>query len=175
MRKTVAIILSALMMLYSIGFYFIYQYDVRSLKQANHSIAAALKSTPDIIVITASVKDGKITRNDIRLSDDNEISYKGHLYDIVSTRHSKGQIEYSCIADEKEENINTIVNNQVEKQSDHAGKKGLAVSKTLSLFFEEEHVGLKAFYTIVPCKNAIAVVSCLPAPYHNIPSPPPWA
>ena len=163
------------MMLYSIGFYFISQYDIQSIKQANHSVAGSGNSVKDIIIITASLKDGKVVGNDLQLSDENEITYKGHLYDVVSSKAYPDHVAYSCIADEKEDNINAAVNNQIEKQSDHAGKKGFTVSKTFNLFFEEEGAGSITFYTIIPSSVPISAAKCLPVPYHNIPSPPPWA
>ncbi|MGB4847299.1 MAG: hypothetical protein WBP41_05235 [Saprospiraceae bacterium] len=81
--------------------YRINEYVESIIRDGNHNI------TLDELVITSDESDQLIW-----LKDNQEFSYKGHMYDVVCTDVRNDTMIYHCINDKKEESlINEIANN----------------------------------------------------------------
>ena len=175
MKKGIAILLAAIMMLYSIGFYFIYEQELQSVKEANHSAIEAGKYANDLTTIRIAYSNGKIADNALEVISKNEIRWHGKMYDVVNSRIEGPNMVFSCLTDNKESNMIGAVNDHIQKQADQTnGKKSVIIAKNINLYFEEQSF-LGADLTSQHSQWSVAVRGFLPAPYHNIPSPPPWS
>jgi hypothetical protein len=163
------------MLVYGIGYCFIFQYELRSFKELNHfNIQSGEISEPTIIKV--NYYNGKVADKSVQLIDDNdEILYHGKLYDIVCAEVKGNTIIYSCISDEREDIISALANDHIQKQTNQGkGKKTNAISKTLSLFFEQQKLAEGSLNKPVITHFSFTSITILPVTYCNIPSPPPW-
>jgi len=168
LKQLTAILLSAVMMLYSIGFYFIYEGGIRSAKESIHSAIEAGKYSEDIITI-------RIAKTDLQIIGENEISWQGKMYDVVSSKVEGEEIIFACLADKNETTMISTANDHIQKQADQsAGKKSISVNKNITLYFEE-HSFIKTIQLFKQDEWSVSSINLHTAPYHNIPSPPPWS
>jgi hypothetical protein len=162
------------MMLYSIGFYFIYQNELQSVKDANHSAIEAGKYSDDLTTIRIAYSNGKYQDKALEVISNAEIIWHGKMYDVVSSRIEGQTMVFTCLTDNKETNMIGSVNDHIQKQSDQpSGKKTISIAKNINLYFEEQ-LFVKVDPGSILSQWSLPVIKVLPAPYYNIPSPPPW-
>jgi hypothetical protein len=174
LKKISAILLSAIMMLYSIGFYFIYQSELTAVKQSSQKAIESGSFSNDLTTIRVAYSNNKIQDDALEVVSQNEISWHGKMYDIVSSHIEGSTVVFSCFTDSKETSIIGSANDHIQKQADQpSGKKAVSMAKNLNLYFEEQalaYVDLSSIHS----KWSLPIDKILPAPYYNIPSPPPW-
>lgn len=127
-----------------------------------------------ITTIAVPVVNGQPTAEGFKRLEESEIRFQGKLYDVVSVQFKDGKAVFKCIPDDKETDIETAVNDQVQKQGDNNTKKKLSSQTSIVLFaYVEQNLQLANTSTQSTC-CIIGHSEPIPVRYLNIPSPPPW-
>ena len=174
MKKAFAILLTAIMMLYSVGYYFIYKARVSEVKEVNQASLSSGRTDHPLTFITATLNNGHISEAAIQVISKYEMTCNGKLYDIVSFERNGDKITFACVSDEKENNMIASANDHTQKQADHGNGKKASSEVTIDLYLEQATI-YKSFITGKSERQIPVTINLLPVPYCNIPSPPPWA
>jgi hypothetical protein len=104
-KKGMTITLLMIFFLYNTGSYIMYMVSARQLKQEVRTYISNHPGVADV-VFTFDLDNGKVTDKSFYWEDDGaEFSYKGSLYDVVSSRQEGGKLFVKCIGDKKEKEL----------------------------------------------------------------------
>ena len=70
-------------------------------------------SNRQLDVVRVSEKEIKNNAADFQITDNNEIRYKGNMYDVVRQKKVKGFVFFYCIKDVREDTLNKALNTQI--------------------------------------------------------------
>ncbi len=111
MKKILPILLIILISLNTFGFDFILGYLLFTCKLEVKEHSANNLIENEIKVFRMS----QIDRSEFQKFD-NEINYKGHMYDIIKEEEKNNDVYLYCFSDEKEDSLNKIVS---ERNNEH--------------------------------------------------------
>jgi hypothetical protein len=106
MKKVIIILVSFLLLLNSFGYVFVYFLVRQNLKSESIENLRSYTGDEELIVITIAKNSLNSTGNDYDMIDENEIKYKGKMYDIYKQVENENNINLYCVCDEKEDNLN---------------------------------------------------------------------
>lgn len=110
----------------------------------------------------------------LKVTDEDEIIWKGNLYDVVKKEVIDNKTIFTCLTDKKENDLINSSNEEIQRQTGNSSSKRLlSIFKSIQLFFEEKksNAGFIAFENET---FAITFSEKLFTAFQNIPSPPPW-
>lgn len=116
MKKFVSSVILTLMFYNLFGYFILYLILEKNYKEDASKICSSSKNIP-LTKIKVKMVNGKISDPDLDLLDENEITYKGHLYDIVKTETADGYIFLYCFHDKKEEHLRNYFFDHVKQNS----------------------------------------------------------
>lgn len=120
MIKAVKIFLTLVLISFvfnAVGFIFLFVGAKEKLKEETWKEISELKSSKRIEVLSISVADyeaGKL----LQRINEREIRFQGKMYDVVKEERQDGKLIFSCIHDEKEDELNKEFSNEVRKNLD---------------------------------------------------------
>lgn len=166
------------MLLYTVGFYAAYRYNLSAIKGEMRSTIVSVQYHPDqVFTIEIPLDNDLAIAQDFEKVDTHELSYKGEMYDIISARREKDKVVYTCINDEEESHLINVFAKQVQQQNNHplAGKKPVSLIKfSFTDFNVSQGLIIPFILPVMSIANATVSLDELAVTYLNIPSPPPW-
>ena len=176
MKHTAVILLLSLLLLQTGGYYVILSIDILEAKQeAMNVINNDKQETQNITKLSFPVKDGKVIAQGLIFNDEDEFTYQGKMYDVISTEKSKGYITFKCYTDNKETELTANLNNKIDSDKDTPAQKhkGGILLKTVIPYTP---VSKQQFFFSTHISSAYYAFYCnrlQPFIYKAIVSPPP--
>lgn len=139
LKKSAVILLLALIFLQTGGYYFIFWIDVAEAKREAEIYIKGAESSK-AVTLTFAIRDGKVMAPDLVFNDDNEFSYQGRMYDVISTEKTKDHITFRCYSDNKETEIARDISDRVDADRNAPAQKHkeMAVFKMLLQYLPAE-------------------------------------
>ncbi len=118
MKKTLIFFFLALFLFNLFGFYLVFDYcEHENRKDIQRSLCSIPAHALIELKIPASLTEQENT--EFSQTEEDEISYQGKMYDVVSTvRKNDGFVYYSCLNDEHEDELRTTFNEQQKDITD---------------------------------------------------------
>jgi hypothetical protein len=124
LKHTTVILLLALLLLQSGGYYVIFCSDILEAKQeAMNFTGNAGKESEDLAIITFPVRDGQIIASGLIFNDEEEFTYQGRMYDVVSTEKVKDEVTFKCYTDNKETELTRNLSDKIDSDRDAPAQK----------------------------------------------------
>ncbi len=154
----------------TIGYFIVNQCQIFSAKnEARARIINGLQVN-NYFTITVDNKNSK----DLKVADEDEIIWKGTLYDVVKKEIIDNKTVYTCLTDKQENDLISSANDEIQRQTgNNSSKHVLSIFKSIQLFFEEKN----ADEQIIRSEKKGFIISRpekLLTAFLNIPCPPPW-
>ncbi len=90
MNRVLSLILLVLVLFYSVGFYFVYQQNREAIKREMQGAIASKHFLPGQLVVISVPLSGNASGNGFEIYDEDEISWNGSMYDLVSIKKEAG-------------------------------------------------------------------------------------
>lgn len=101
------------------GAYLIFCVELWEAKKEAAEFMDGVQNDRDkIISLSFQLHQGKIVASDLVFEDDNEFSYQGRMYDVISTQKYKDHIVFKCYTDSKETILNKDLSDNVDAGRD---------------------------------------------------------
>ena len=118
--KRIAVILLVPILLFNtIGYYLVYYGD---LIEARHEAAVMIwghEALGDRLVsLSFPLINGKPAADGLTFTDDDEFTYQGRMYDVISSSQSRGEVVFKCYTDSKETALNQDLSLKINSDSD---------------------------------------------------------
>jgi hypothetical protein len=171
--RPISFLLLCVLLFYSTGYYFAYQVKLSEVKQEGFArIHDAILT--NVVTISSGYINGEILNKDIELVEENEISWQGKMYDIISSTTNGNTITFKCVSDSKEDEANTAWVNHVKKNTEPTSDHSSAFKPFL--VYMETHTAITfQLFVVIGDKIPVTAQNITPEAYLNIPSPPPWS
>jgi hypothetical protein len=176
--KRIAVILLVPILLFNtIGYYLVFYGD---LIEARHEAAVMIwghQALGDKLVSLAfPLVNGKPAAEGLAFTDDDEFTYQGRMYDVVSSAQNNGRIVFKCYTDNKETALNQDLCKKIDSDSDTPAQNHKNNS-ILKEFIKDYTPHKQAEFCLAPTitSSYIKVNSAKQQPYiyRSIVSPPP--
>ena len=121
MKNLVKILLLCIMLYNFIGYYALF---IVLIENAKEDMKEELKNTPDkkeLTLLRLPYSEGNVKDKDFELINEDEFSYKGKMYDIAKTEIDGKYINFYCISDSKEDELNLAVINHIQNNMNDNG------------------------------------------------------
>jgi hypothetical protein len=134
LKRSAAILLLSLILLQTGGYYIILY---ASILGARVDAADFIKDPDQIkekaVTLTFPVKDGKLIATGLVFDDEDEFSYQGRMYDIISINKSKDHISFTCYSDTKETELDQNLCDKIDTDREAPAQKhkGFSLLKIL--------------------------------------------
>ena len=129
LKNTAVILLLVLLLLQTGGYYVIFNFDILEAKRdAMHFIENAYKDEESITTLTFPIKEGKLIAQGLIFNDEDEFTYQGRMYDVISSEKSKDQITFRCYTDDKETELTQNLRDKVDSERDAPAQKQKGIS-----------------------------------------------
>lgn len=167
MKKVISYIVLSLM-IYNLAGYYIFFAAARYIIGSDYY---ELSSTDDLpmSVLKFKTTNGKITDAGFNITDSDEFSYGGKLYDIIRKEVRDDYVILYCVNDKKEESLNNYLYTHLQKNL--PGKKGTLgknkLGKGYKTQFKSSNVIFKPIADCTVTEPAFSII------YLEIISPPP--
>jgi hypothetical protein len=161
-RKFAPILLLTCLFIYESGYLFLYciqQYQIKT------EIKAYIRSHPAEQGTQFSFKmvNGKIQEHNFNwLNENDEFSFSGELYDVISIKETNGSITIHAINDEDESQLIAAYNKHQQQ------KQNTSLTQLLTLIFIPQETDLNIAAPVFHCKLE---VNRLPSSLTNVPLP----
>ena len=119
MKRFAVILLVPVLLFNTLGYYLVFYGD---LIEARHEAAVMIwghEALGDRLVsLSFPLINGRPAARGLTFTDDDEFTYQGRMYDVVSSTQSNGKIVYKCYADNKETSLNQGLCYKINSDSD---------------------------------------------------------
>ncbi|MGH2646309.1 MAG: hypothetical protein ACRDE8_02035 [Ginsengibacter sp.] len=177
MKKVTAIFLFFIMLLCSSGFYIAFYISLQSIKHTQQQIilSSELKNK-FVFEFSFSKSELQSSNSDLSYEDEDEINYKGKMYDIASKQYIGDNLVIRCISDKDEDYTLALADNQnIKDQREKSSHELSSLKLRLGIYtFDDDINFLNSHNTIFTECFARFNPGKLASPHLNIPSPPPW-
>ena len=133
MKKFLIILLSLLLLFNSFGYVLVYFEVKKSLKEEAFEKMKDYISEDELDIIVLNKKDLAYNTNECHFLGENEIKYKGKMYDIYRKCETGNEVILYCINDEKENVVEKIFSSYIEdlnsKSSEQPAARNLLNTK----------------------------------------------
>ena len=139
LKKIAVILLLALIFLQTGGYYFIFCINISEAKrEAALYISGGV--TVRAVTLTFPVQNGKVIASDMVFNDEDEFSYQGRMYDVISTERTKDHISFKCYHDRTETELTQDLSDKINADRDMPAHKNkeIAVFKMLLQYLPSE-------------------------------------
>jgi hypothetical protein len=142
LKKIIPYILLSIFLFNTIGYYVIFKYEQRNIK---NNIISELNSGQinNDNLITLALNEMEL-KNVEWLDDEKEMRYNDHMYDVVRIVRAADKTIYFCIDDHDEGGLFSALENHIDKQvatdADHSKRSSKELSNTLvKLYFTKDN------------------------------------
>jgi hypothetical protein len=112
------------MLLQTGGYYVVFYADIMEAKrESSEYINGFNKDDDKVTSLTFALKDGKIIASNLIFNDDDEFTYQGKMYDVISTEKGNGTITFKCYTDDKETELNQNLCDKIDSDKDTPAQK----------------------------------------------------
>ncbi len=119
MKRIAVILLVPILLFNTIGYYLVYYGD---LIEARHEAAVMIwghEALGDRLVsLSFPLINGRPAASGLAFTDDDEFTYQGRMYDVVSSTQGNGRVVLKCYTDNKETALNQGLCNKINSDSD---------------------------------------------------------
>ena len=123
LKYIVVISLLVLLFLQTGGSYIIFCTELFEARHEATEYVNGLQSDREkVTTLTFQLHEGKIAASDLVFEDDDEFSYQGKMYDVISTEKYKDHITFRCYTDSKETELNTDLCEKIDAGRDKASE-----------------------------------------------------
>ncbi len=101
-RKILSILFAGLIIFNLCGYYFVFKCDQISIKSEMKNLISNGSNRShytEVIIVNPSID------KDFKMLDKDEFSYRGRMYDVISTRFSGNSVIFTCLNDTREEQL----------------------------------------------------------------------
>ena len=142
---------------------FLFFYFSDSLNRAE--MQSRIRSEGSLLTLTIPLSE----MGDAKLfsGDDNEITYKGHLYDVVKKETTKNGVVFYCENDSREEALNAMLDKDMKALFDHSAP-GKAQSKVSFDRTQEYISAADADFNTVPRSSSFLQDSYRASAYDDV-------
>ena len=176
LKQTAVILLLILLFLQTGGYYLIFSFNILEAKRdALNFIENADKDYEHVTTLTFPIKEGKLMAQGLIFNDEDEFTYQGRMYDVISSEKSKDHITFRCYTDNKETELTQNVRDKIDSDKDAPAQKQKGTF-FLKIVLQHTPVCVQQFCFYIPISSAYSVVYYYrPQPfiYRTIVSPPP--
>jgi hypothetical protein len=173
-KKIAAVFLLSVVLLCSSGFYLAFVVSLQSIKLSQKKIIAST-NVENKLILKFSLSREDCSREVSFKDNDEEMSFRGKMYDIISIVKNKDSISITCIPDGREDEILLMMTNSEFKiQKKNTNHKLLELKWRLENFTPPSDSIVSFLFESFSYRFFNKETNNLPVPYFNIPSPPPW-
>jgi hypothetical protein len=116
-----------------------------------HHDAEKIINSPDRgnknLTLTFPVREGKIIASGLVFNDEDEFSYQGKMYDVISSKKEKDRITFICYSDSRESDLNQNLCAKIDSEQDDPTQKQKGASY-IKFMLQDLSIGSKLVYTI---------------------------
>ena len=124
MKQSAVILLLVLLLLQSGGYYIIFCADILETKhEAIEIVENADRNKEQLTTLTFPYRDGAVLAADLTFNDEDEFTYQGRMYDVISSEKSNGQITFKCYTDNKETALTQNLKEKIDSEKDGPAQK----------------------------------------------------
>ena len=124
MKQSAVILLLALLLLQSGGYYIIFCADILEAKhEATDIVENADRNKELVTTLTFPFRDGTVLAADLTFNDEDEFTYQGKMYDVISSEKANGQITFKCYTDNKEASLTQNLREKIDSEKDGPAQK----------------------------------------------------
>ncbi len=124
MKQSAVILLLVLLLLQSGGYYIIFCADILEAKhEAIEIVENADRNKEQVTTLTFPYRDGTVLAADLTFNDEDEFTYHGRMYDVISSEKTNGQITFKCYTDSKETSLTQNLKEKIESEKDSPAQK----------------------------------------------------
>jgi hypothetical protein len=87
-------------------------------REAMSFMERADRDSGDKATITFPIRDGRIIASGLIFNDEDEFTYQGKMYDVISSEKSKDHITFKCYSDNKETELTQNLKDKVDSEKD---------------------------------------------------------
>lgn len=176
MKRFAVISLVPLLLFNTIGYYLVFCGDLLAVKhEAEVFVWGHDSRSEKVVTLTFAMREGQPVATDLTFTDDDEFTYQGRMYDVISCTKSNGQISYKCYTDIKETALNQNLCKKVNAENDTPSPNHKnSVLKEFVKDYTLHHAEIFCFVpTIETSYTHRAKTKHQPSVYRPIVSPPP--
>ena len=124
MKQSAVILLLVLLLLQSGGYYIIFCADILEAKhEAIEIVENADRNKEQVTTLTFPYRDGTVLAADLTFNDEDEFTYHGRMYDVISSEKANGQITFKCYTDNKETTLTQNLREKIDSEKDGPAQK----------------------------------------------------
>lgn len=173
MKKLATILLLIVTLQYTFGLYAVYVINAREIKQRMHqAIASGIFKPQEVVTLHIPLQDFNELKDEYREHD--EMSYRGKMYDIITTQQQGSYIMVKGICDEDETKITASFLRGMQKGNQFPVKRINDFSNAFSPFILD---AVAYTFNPVTIRKTLFLQKqfvFMNGRFQHVPTPPPW-